>query len=85
MATMTAAIPTAKKIAGGAFLISDATAADCFFPEDFSDESSQISLFSPIGTALLGLKVGDETRVFLAPTGFHGLHVAGVRPEKRPS
>ena len=43
MATMTAPIPTAKKIAGGAFLISDATPADCFFPEDFTDEHKQIA------------------------------------------
>jgi butyryl-CoA dehydrogenase len=43
MATLTAPIPTAKKIAGGAFLISDATPADCFFPEDFTDEHRQIA------------------------------------------
>ena len=43
MATMTAPIPTAKKIAGGAFLISDAAPADCFFPEDFTDEHKQIA------------------------------------------
>lgn len=43
MATMSAPTPTAKKIAGGAFLISDATAADCFFPEDFTEEHRQIA------------------------------------------
>ncbi len=43
MATMTAPIPTAKKIAGGAFLISDASPADCFFPEDFTEEHKQIA------------------------------------------
>ncbi len=43
MATMTAPIPTAKKIAGGAFLISDAAPADCFFPEDFTEEHKQIA------------------------------------------
>ena len=43
MATMTAPTPTAKKIAGGAFLISDASPADCFFPEDFTDEHKQIA------------------------------------------
>jgi alkylation response protein AidB-like acyl-CoA dehydrogenase len=43
MATMTAPIPTAKKIAGGAFLISDASPVDCFFPEDFSEEHKQIA------------------------------------------
>jgi butyryl-CoA dehydrogenase len=40
---MTVPIPTAKKIAGGAFLISDAAPADCFFPEDFTDEHKQIA------------------------------------------
>jgi alkylation response protein AidB-like acyl-CoA dehydrogenase len=44
MATMTAA-PSAsrKRIPGGSFLISDATAADCFFPEDFTEEHKQIA------------------------------------------
>jgi len=49
------------------------------YPGAFFDEETQISLFSPIGTALLGLKVGDRTDVFLAPTGFHGLQVASVK------
>src|SRR5579859_2904344 len=43
MATMTAPVSAGKKVAGGAFLISDATAADCFFPEDFSEEHKQIA------------------------------------------
>ncbi len=44
MATLTApASVAAKKIAGGAFLISDATSADCFFPEDFTEEHRQIA------------------------------------------
>ncbi len=43
MATMTTPSPAAKKIAGGAFLISDATPADCFFPEDFTEEHRQIA------------------------------------------
>ena len=49
------------------------------YPEDFSDDASQISLFSPIGAALLGLQVGDRTQVFLPPNGFHLLEVAGVK------
>jgi butyryl-CoA dehydrogenase len=44
---MTAAVTnsrsTKKTIPGGAFLISDATPADCFFPEDFTDEHRQIA------------------------------------------
>jgi alkylation response protein AidB-like acyl-CoA dehydrogenase len=42
MATVTA-VPTAKKISGGAFLIENATPAECFFPEDFTDEHKQIA------------------------------------------
>jgi butyryl-CoA dehydrogenase len=40
---MTATPSARKRIAGGSFLISDATPADCFFPEDFSDEHKQIA------------------------------------------
>jgi butyryl-CoA dehydrogenase len=43
MATMTAPLTPTKRITGGAFLISDATPADCFFPEDFTDEHKQIA------------------------------------------
>ena len=32
-----------KKIAGGSFLIEERTPAECFFPEDFSDEQKQIA------------------------------------------
>jgi butyryl-CoA dehydrogenase len=43
MATLTAPLTTAKRIPGGAFLITDATPASCFFPEDFTDEHRQIA------------------------------------------
>ncbi len=43
MATMTAPLTPTKPIPGGSFLITDATAADCFFPEDFTDEHKQIA------------------------------------------
>src|ERR1700731_4251654 len=43
MATMTAPITETKHIPGGSFLITDPTAADCFFPEDFTDEHKQIA------------------------------------------
>ncbi len=43
MATMTAPVSAPKKIAGGAFLISDAKPNECFFPEDFTDEHKQIA------------------------------------------
>jgi len=43
MATMTAPITDTKRIPGGSFLIADAAPADCFFPEDFTDEHKQIA------------------------------------------
>src|SRR5260370_29945358 len=44
MATMITPSPTAtKRIAGGSFLISNPTPADCFFPEDFTEEHRQIA------------------------------------------
>src|ERR1700722_4127323 len=44
MAAVTTPSPIAKKIfSGGSFLISDAASADCFFPEDFTDEHRQIA------------------------------------------
>jgi alkylation response protein AidB-like acyl-CoA dehydrogenase len=44
MATMTTPSPTDRKIIpGGSFLITDPTPADCFFPEDFTDEQKQIA------------------------------------------
>jgi alkylation response protein AidB-like acyl-CoA dehydrogenase len=44
MATMTTpTLTTTKRIPGGSFLINDATPADCFFPEDFTEEHRQIA------------------------------------------
>jgi len=44
MATMISPTPTTtKRIPGGSFLINDATPADCFFPEDFTEEHRQIA------------------------------------------
>jgi alkylation response protein AidB-like acyl-CoA dehydrogenase len=43
MATMTAPVTDTKRIPGGSFLITDPTAADCFFPEDFTEEQRQIA------------------------------------------
>jgi len=43
MATMTAPIAETKRIAGGSFLITDPSPADCFFPEDFTEEHKQIA------------------------------------------
>jgi alkylation response protein AidB-like acyl-CoA dehydrogenase len=44
MATLTTPTPTDKKIIpGGSFLITNPTPADCFFPEDFTEEHRQIA------------------------------------------
>ena len=44
MATMTVPTSADKRIVpGGSFLISNPTATDCFFPEDFTDEHRQIA------------------------------------------
>ncbi|MEI9977745.1 MAG: acyl-CoA dehydrogenase family protein [Edaphobacter sp.] len=44
MSTMTTPTPAdTKRIPGGSFLITDPTPADCFFPEDFTDEQKQIA------------------------------------------
>jgi len=44
MSTMITPTPTdTKHITGGSFLITDAAPADCFFPEDFTDEHKQIA------------------------------------------
>src|SRR6185312_13065224 len=51
------------------------------YPDDLQDETQQISLLSPIGTALLGLRQGDQMHVFLPESGFHKLYVDGVRHE----
>src|SRR5258708_9954280 len=40
---MTAPVADTKHIPGGSFLIPDPTPADCFFPEDFTDEHKQIA------------------------------------------
>ena len=47
MATMTAPVADTKRIPGGSFLITDPAAADCFFPEDFTDEQKQINSCVP--------------------------------------
>ena len=43
MATMTAPIAETKRIAGGSFLIDEIAPADCFFPEDFTEEHRQVA------------------------------------------
>jgi regulator of nucleoside diphosphate kinase len=50
------------------------------YPEDFRDESTQISLLSPTGVALLGLRTGNSMPVFLPESGVHTLRVVGIEP-----
>lgn len=50
------------------------------YPGDFRDEAAQISLLSPIGVALLGLRAGDGMPVFIAGSGIHTLRVVGLEP-----
>jgi regulator of nucleoside diphosphate kinase len=52
------------------------------YPEEFHDEATQISLLSPIGVALLGLRAGDAMPLFIPGSGIHTLRVTGV---ERPS
>jgi len=52
------------------------------YPEEFHDEGIQISLLSPVGVALLGLRPGDAMPVFIPESGIHTLRVTGV---ERPS
>ncbi|MEO7054258.1 MAG: GreA/GreB family elongation factor [Rhizomicrobium sp.] len=49
------------------------------YPQNYTSKRTQISLLSPIGTALLGLRQGAQIRVFLPDSGFHELYVAGVK------
>jgi len=49
------------------------------YPQNFTSERTQISLLSPIGAALLGLRKGNQIHVFLPGSGFHKLCVTDVR------
>ena len=53
------------------------------YPEDFRDEATQISLLSPVGVALLGLRVGEGMPVFIPESGPHALRVVDVEPADR--
>lgn len=48
------------------------------YPEEFHDEAAQISLLSPIGVALLGLRAGEGMPVFIPESGIHALRVVEV-------
>jgi regulator of nucleoside diphosphate kinase len=48
------------------------------YPQNFTSEAEQISLLSPIGIALLGMRRGDTVQIRKADGGFETLHVATV-------
>ena len=48
------------------------------YPDDFTCSDTQISLLSPIGVALLGMRRGDTMQVLIPDRGFQTLHVATV-------
>ena len=50
------------------------------YPNYYADDSTQISLMSEIGVALLGLRRGDTMQVFIPGTGFQTLHVVTCSP-----
>jgi regulator of nucleoside diphosphate kinase len=54
------------------------TVRELVYPEDFTDDATQLSLRSPIGIALLGMRRGDTMEVFLPEVGTQTLHVATV-------
>ena len=48
------------------------------YPKDFNSETTQISLLSPIGIALLGMRRGDTMQLRLSGDAYQTLHVATV-------
>jgi regulator of nucleoside diphosphate kinase len=48
------------------------------YPENFICEDTQVSLLSPIGIALLGMRRGDTMQVLIPEVGFQTLHVATI-------
>jgi len=48
------------------------------YPAEFTDDATQISLLSPIGIALLGMRRGDTMSLLVPEVGFQTLHVATV-------
>jgi regulator of nucleoside diphosphate kinase len=54
------------------------------YPDRFQDEATEISLLSPIGVAMLGLRAGDGMPVLIPEAGIHTLRVIGVAPGPAP-
>jgi regulator of nucleoside diphosphate kinase len=49
------------------------------YPEEFTGAPDQISLLSPIGVALLGLRLGDRMPVFIPGEGFQVIEAMDLR------
>jgi transcription elongation GreA/GreB family factor len=50
------------------------------YPDEFSGNDNEISLFSPLGVALLGLKVGDRMPFFTPERGFRLVTAVSAGP-----
>ena len=50
------------------------------YPEEFSGANDEVSLFSPLGVALLGLHVGDRMPFFTPEHGFRLVTAVSARP-----
>jgi regulator of nucleoside diphosphate kinase len=48
------------------------------YPADFTSDATQISLLSPTGIALLGMRRGDTIQMRVADGSFQTLHVATI-------
>jgi transcription elongation GreA/GreB family factor len=59
---------------------SDSSPCRVVYPEDFSGNDNEISLLSPLGVALLGLRAGERMPFFTQDRGFRLLTVAEVEP-----
>ena len=47
------------------------------YPKDMDGSSEKVSIFAPVGIALLGLRVGDELQM-PSPTGQVTVHVEAI-------
>lgn len=53
------------------------------YPQDFSGNDDEISLLSPLGVALLGLRAGERMPFFTQDRGFRLLTVVDAEPAER--
>jgi transcription elongation GreA/GreB family factor len=58
----------------------DSASCRVVYPEDFSGNDDEISLLSPLGVALLGLRAGERMPFFTQDQGFRLLTVVEAEP-----